>query len=273
MCARYVLMPSGETVLVPSEKLLYLPNGALILDKKHKEAIKSSLSDRFAIAEWISDPLLSYHVCPTNSGIIIIEKNGKRIALNSQFAFQRRWKAKTGKIRSYVGNNFRFDNLLPKDYENQGFHTNESPRGNWVYYPAFKRKQTCLVVLWGFVEFVKEEGKSVGYYTEMKSGEPIVAAGLFEEINGTFFHTMGTVDPNEQMERIKHDRLLSVLIHAENQNIWLTPKASTPEKMKNIEAIPANILHSWRLGPKINNPKNKGADVLERIGGIISVAA
>ena len=273
MCARYVLLPNGEKKWLPSKCKVYSEKDSFKYQLNQQEMLKGLLSDQFEIASWQEDPFFGYHICPTDNGIIIIEKNGQRIAFNSKFSFQRKWKTKDGKARSFTGNNFRTDNLLPKKYEAEGFLTNKSVRGNWMYYPAFKNAQTCLVIAWGFIEFVKVNGKSIGYYTELKTGEPFLASGLYEEVEGTFYHTIGTVEPNEQMERIKHDRLISIILQKEKQQRWLSTELSPLEKMSVFESVPANIMQSWKLGPKINNSRNKGPEVLDRVGEIISVAA
>jgi len=81
------------------------------------------------------------------------------------------------------------------------------------------------------------------------------------------------VEPNEQMERIKHDRLIAMVLQGDKQNTWLDIEVSVVEKMSVFESVPANIMQSWQLGPKINYARNKGPDVLERVGEIITAAA
>jgi len=296
MCARYVLFPEGDVMVIPSTELKHLPKGSVILNQKGTKKFKDRLTKVFNVNKWEDKPISSLHVCPTNYGIAItLDDKGKRVAHNFRFCFLRKWGA---------GHNFRFDNLLPEkdDFQNQDLPTykTKNPKAQWMnkrgnpqFYPAFKKNQFCLIPIKGFIEFdtveetvtiekklktktktiVKKIKKKIPYLTELVSGQYLCAAGLYEQGENLktgdkeMRFTFGTTEPNSLVEMFGHDRFPVFLSSKESENIWLDPKVSVKEKFDLLKKVPpVEIFHSVQLNGKINTSTNKGLDVLEPAG-------
>jgi putative SOS response-associated peptidase YedK len=243
MCTRYLMAPH-EYFLLSDDEILHDEKGQLFLIDDKIAAWKKSLADNFKIDEWKSNPRLNTNLAPTNKGLVVYLENGKRVADNYRFGFKRQW-MQGGRKKFNPGTNFRFDNLLPnkEEFTSHGLPVNKSSRGNFMYYEAFKNRQFCLIPIRGFIEFDKEKREvelktktvvkdvSVPYLTELKSGEILAAAGLWENSDDELRFTFGTTDPNDLVRLFHHDRFPVFLLSNEEQQLWLNPDTSIEVRM------------------------------------------
>ncbi len=135
--------------------------------------------------------------------------------------------------------------------------------------PAFRsayRKRRCLVPADAFYEWKKEGTRKQPYAIALKSRELFAFAGLWEnwqdpEIEQwvrTF--TIITTDANELVAPI-HDRM-PVILAPEDYDGWLLPETDAKALLW---PYPAELMTAWPISPRVNSPRNEGAELLEAV--------
>lgn len=286
MCTRYIFLPEKDPVV---ESIKNDETGYLFVHDEDTQQFIYSLSREFGIERFDAPPRLGFNIAPTNSGTVILMKDGARVADSFRFGFKRKWRQ--GQREMYnPGTNFRFDNLLPNspEFTAEGLPVNGQKRGNWMYYPAFEKKQFCLIPIRAFIEFDKETRElqlktktavkefSVPYMTELRTRKLACVAGLWEysEEDNEYRFTFGTTEPNDLVRCFNHDRFPVFALSKQQQDLWLDPDAPVAVKM-GIGLSPArsDLFQSWRVNEKMNNARNKGSEVIDKVeGSLIQVA-
>lgn len=286
MCTRYVLAPPDFWDKLDDDYDVD-KQGYLFLHDDQTDQWIYDMENAFFIEIWHDRPRISFNLAPTNLGMVIGLHEGKRSASNLHFGFKRQWE-QGGHKKFNPGTNFRFDNLLPNlpEYTDKQLPTNKTKRGNWMYWEAFEKKQFCLIPVRGFIEFdtverevqlkTKTTVKSfkVPYLTELRTQKMALIAGLWEHKDDEYRFTFGTTEPNDLVRKFHHDRFPVFLLTKEEQGLWLDPDTPVEEKIKlGLRPAKSELFQSWAVNDKINNSRNKGKEVVERVeGSLIQIA-
>jgi putative SOS response-associated peptidase YedK len=131
---------------------------------------------------------------------------------------------------------------------------------------AFKRRR-LLILADGFYEWERKDKKTrLPHLFQMKDGRPFAMAGVWEPWtdpeSGDELRTCSivTTSPNPLMEPI-HDRM-PVLLPETAWDTWLDPEVNDPAALQELLVpFPADKMKERRVSTKVNDVKNKGADV------------
>ena len=139
--------------------------------------------------------------------------------------------------------------------------------------PAFRqafRKRRCLVCADGFYEWRRETDRKVPYYFQLKSGEPFVFAGLWENWqdphSGEWLRscTLLTTDANAVVKAV-HDRM-PVILPETHHAAWLGEVTDGDLKAM-LSPLDAGLMEAWEVSPRVNSPRNNGPQLVERYSG------
>jgi putative SOS response-associated peptidase YedK len=127
--------------------------------------------------------------------------------------------------------------------------------------PAFRkafRQRRCLIVVDGFYEWKKLNGRKQPYYTRLQDDQPFAFAGLWERwsrgdspIDSC---TIVTTDANEVVGSI-HDRM-PVILSPADYGLWLDPDVQDSKKLEQL-LVPytGEAMAAWPVSTRVNNPK------------------
>lgn len=134
---------------------------------------------------------------------------------------------------------------------------------------AFKKKR-CLIPANAFYEWKKEQDGKTPMLIHLEGDELFAFAGLWESWEspeGEVVHscTILTTQPNAVMADI-HDRM-PVILEKEAEKTWLDPNVQDPELLqKLIKPYEAEVLEVYEVSSAVNSPKNKGQELIRKIG-------
>lgn len=134
---------------------------------------------------------------------------------------------------------------------------------------AFKKKR-CLIPANAFYEWKKEQDGKTPMLIHLEGDELFAFAGLWESWEspeGEVVHscTILTTQPNAVMADI-HDRM-PVILDKEAEKTWLDPNVQDPELLqKLIKPYEAEVLEVYEVSSAVNSPKNKGQELIRKIG-------
>jgi putative SOS response-associated peptidase YedK len=129
---------------------------------------------------------------------------------------------------------------------------------------AFSRRR-CLVPADGFFEWRKEGKLRQPLLIRRKDQAPFAFAGLWERwkdrSDGTVVRscTIITCPSNELVAPI-HDRM-PVILAPEDHARWLDPAATDPRSL--LAPCPAARLESFRVNPRVNDPKHDDLECIQ----------
>lgn len=129
---------------------------------------------------------------------------------------------------------------------------------------AFRHKR-CLVPADGFYEWTGAAGAKRPHLIRPKARGPMAFAGLFESwlgADGSEVDSMAilTVAANGTVEAI-HDRMPAIL-PPEHFDAWLDCRGVTTAAARELlRPAPDDLLDILEVDPKLNNPRNEGAQV------------
>jgi len=135
------------------------------------------------------------------------------------------------------------------------------------FWQAFQTKR-CLVLADGFYEWQRTGKGKRPYRITLKTGEPFAFAGLWSmgrDGQGRPWSTfaMITTEANRLVAQI-HNRM-PVILHPEDEAIWLNPEASPAQVQACLKPYPASLLRMTPVSPKVNSPANNAPDLLQRM--------
>ncbi len=212
------------------------------------------LADYFSVDELAAEDVgESHNVAPTNPVVAVAERGETRSLDSYHWGLIPFW-AKDAKIGNRMIN-ARAETVADKP----------------AYRTAFARRR-CIVPADAFYEWKKaEQGKrKQPYLIRSVDGHPLAFAGLWErwrdpaEVDGDEVRscTIVTTSPNELMAKI-HDRM-PVVLPREHWDAWLDPDNDDVETLKGLLVpAPAEIFEAFPVSTRVNNPRNKGAEVTE----------
>jgi putative SOS response-associated peptidase YedK len=139
---------------------------------------------------------------------------------------------------------------------------------------AFQRRR-CLILASGFYEWQQLEDRKQPFYIQQKDSQPFAFAGLWstwQPIDGETMNTCTiiTTEANELMQPI-HERM-PVILESENYDLWLDPTVQKPEFLQTLlKPLETDLLKTYPVSTKVNNPRNDGSECLESIEVVKSV--
>ncbi len=193
-----------------------------------------------------------YNVAPTHAVPVVREAGGAREAVMMKWGLVPFWAQDPS-----IGNrliNARSEELAAK--------------------PAFRaaaKKRRCLVPLSGFYEWQAVAGQKTKqpWYIRVKDVPLFACAGLWEHWSkdGTELETFTilTGKPNDLVKPV-HDRM-PCIVRPERYDAWLDVGVEDWSKASGLlEVFPAEEMEAWRVGTRVNSPRNEGEELLERAG-------
>jgi putative SOS response-associated peptidase YedK len=181
-----------------------------------------------------------YNVAPTQPIPIVRMREGKR-----QFALVR-W----GLIPPWVKDPRAFSLLINA----RGESVTEKP----AFRNAMKRRR-CLVPADGFYEWKREGERKRPYFVRLKSGQPMVFAGLWESWmgpNGEEMETAAivTTAASRSIAHI-HDRM-PVIVQPDAFDFWLDPNVDALSASALIAPAPDALLECYEVSTAVNRTAN-----------------
>lgn len=138
----------------------------------------------------------------------------------------------------------------------------ETVGGSGMFKAAFARRR-CLVPASAFYEWRKRDGGKHPYAIARADGLPIAFAGIWDgwkAPDGTIERSFAivTTTANRLMSEI-HDRM-PVILEPADWPVWLGEAEGDPAALMRPAA--EDVLKLWPVSPKVNSPRNNGADLL-----------
>lgn len=132
---------------------------------------------------------------------------------------------------------------------------------------AFKRRR-CLIVADGFYEWQRQEKQKQPYYFRLQNAQLFAFAGLWEQwkspdediINSC---TILTTEANDLLRPI-HDRM-PVILESKDYGLWLDSEAQQPQLQQLLRPYQANLMTSYTVSTKVNNPKNNTPECINSL--------
>ncbi len=138
--------------------------------------------------------------------------------------------------------------------------------------PSFRaavRHKRCLVPSDGYYEWVGGAGAKRPHLIRPRGGGPMAMAGIYENwlgADGSEIETMAvlTTEANATTA-VLHDRM-PVVLQPEHFDVWLDCRPGTATHILDLMApAPNDGLEIIEVSPKVNNPRNEGPEIQERV--------
>jgi putative SOS response-associated peptidase YedK len=130
--------------------------------------------------------------------------------------------------------------------------------------PTFRKSfqsRRCLVVADGFFEWQATEDGKQPFRITMKSGDPFVFAGIWQEIDGQPAYVILTTAANEVTRPI-HDRMPVILEPAELEP-WLSPETRVEDVQKLLNPYPEDSMKAYPVSKAVNSSRNQDAGLID----------
>ena len=139
--------------------------------------------------------------------------------------------------------------------------------------PAFRTsfaKRRLIIPAGAFYEWRRIDGRRDPFAVERRDGDPMALAGVWaiwrDSETGERVYTCSilTTVPNELVSPI-HNRM-PVILDPADWDLWLSERAALPDLRRLLFPLPAEALDIFPVSTAVNNVRNEGADLLERVG-------
>jgi putative SOS response-associated peptidase YedK len=138
--------------------------------------------------------------------------------------------------------------------------------------PAFRTafaRRRCLILADGFFEWKKVGKQKQPFYFRLQGEQPFAFAGLWESWRGPAGSegtplescTIVTTTANE-LCRPLHDRM-PVILESCDYDRWLDTATAKDDLLALIQPLPADLMKSEPVNPRVNNVRNDDAQCLE----------
>ncbi len=142
--------------------------------------------------------------------------------------------------------------------------------------PAFrdpwKKSQRCLVPADGFYEWHQPVGRpKQPWFVGLANKEAMAFAGLWDQSkkpDGTLVESVAiiTLSANEFMAKIDNEEMrMPAILEMQDIDVWLN--GSPQHARAALVKFPGDRLRAYRVGPRVNSPKNDDAALLEEVSG------
>ncbi len=225
--------------------------------QKHQ---KPEISKTFYLTDssYVEEPKVRYNICPTQKVGVITQGTKARAYRMLRWGFKPDWSSRT-----LI--NARADHIATSK----------------VFSGAFRTGKRCLFVADGYYEFVEQDGKSLPFYTSLKSGELMAFAAIYdtfsvppkvkEKEKGATQEIVTfviTTEPNELMLKVGHDRM-PVILPPEAWEKWFNLKTPVEQLLPLLKTYESSAMQAWFVEPKVNKVANDGPDCILRQGEIL----
>jgi putative SOS response-associated peptidase YedK len=137
--------------------------------------------------------------------------------------------------------------------------------------PSFRtaiRSRRCLIVVDGFYEWQRADGRKRPYFVRLKSDRPFGLAGLWERWERgkepVESCTILTTDANELMRPI-HVRM-PVIIPPDQYGLWLDPRCQDTGRLaKLLRPYPSPAMLAYRVSTLVNDPRDDVPKCVEAV--------
>ncbi len=139
--------------------------------------------------------------------------------------------------------------------------------------PAFRTsfaKRRLIIPAAAFYEWRRIDGRRDPFAVERRDGDPMALAGVWaiwrdpETAERIYTCSILTTVPNELVSPI-HNRM-PVILDSGDWDLWLSEQAPLPDLRRLLFPLPADALDMFPVSTAVNNVRNEGADLLERVG-------
>jgi putative SOS response-associated peptidase YedK len=216
-----------------------------------QERSDRELAEIFGAEPLADDPGGRFNVAPTDPASVVVQRDDRRAIATYRWGLVPHWSADaTGAAR----------------------HINaraETVATSAAFRDSLARRR-CLVPADGFYEWQRIERRRQPYFIHRPDGRPLAFAGLWSgwrdpetnEVRRTF--TIVTTRANERVATL-HDRM-PVILAPGAWSTWLDPRLSdVGELLALLEPAPEGELELFPVVPLVNNVRNQGSALLERI--------
>ena len=196
-----------------------------------------------------------YNITPAQQAPVIIAQPDGRLALEwMRWGFQPSWATDA---RRPAPINARAETLLER-----------------AYFRSALRQGRCLIPADGFFEWQPrpDRASKQPMYIRLTDGGLFAMAGLYTRGPGGADGSAGTcaiitTAPNGLMQPI-HDRMPAILDPADEAR-WLEPDITAPEAVLDcLRPYPAEAMTAYAVSPRVNTPRNEGAELIAPLVGI-----
>ncbi len=137
--------------------------------------------------------------------------------------------------------------------------------------PAFRTpfaRRRCLVLADGFFEWKTVGKQKQPFYFRLQNEQPFAFAGLWEHWRGPAGSdgpplescTIVTTTANE-LCRPLHERM-PVILDPDDYDRWLDPQSSKEDLLAIMQPLPAELMKSELVNPRVNNARNDDAECI-----------
>lgn len=139
--------------------------------------------------------------------------------------------------------------------------------------PAFRTsfaKRRLIVPAAAFYEWHRVDGRRDPFAIQRHDGNPMALAGVWaiwrdpDTAERVYTCSILTTVPNDLVSRI-HNRM-PVILDPADWDLWLSEEAPRTDLRKLLFPAPAEVLDAFPVSPAVNNVRNEGAELLERVG-------
>lgn len=128
------------------------------------------------------------------------------------------------------------------------------------------QSQRCIIPADGFYEWAKKGTMRTPYFFHRQDDKPFAFAGLYSELpdgSGNVGFAIITTEPNSLVGRV-HNRMPVMLEDGESER-WLDTTAKPKDVAALLDAYPAEQMGYYAVSLKVNNARNKGAEIIQPI--------
>jgi putative SOS response-associated peptidase YedK len=205
-------------------------------------------SERFQLRQIPFTLLPLFNAAPSQDLPVIVEDDGgERTVRLMRWGLLPRWR-KPDQASSVAPINARAETLLEKP----------------MFRPLVGRRR-CLVPVSGFYEWSRTGGRKQPYYFHPRDGSLVGLAGLYDESpEGVSSFTIITTTPNELVAPL-HDRMPAIL-RADDEADWLSRDLTDAHAAQSLlRPYPAEAMAADPVSPAVNNARNDGPELIERV--------
>ena len=202
------------------------------------------------------DEEANHNVAPTTNIHTVVERDGVRLLDRFRWGLVPFW-AKDMRIGNKMIN-ARAETIATKN----------------AFRKAFQR-QRCIIPADGFYEWTVLPGheKKTPMYIHRPDGEPYAFAGIWDTWRDAEGHRLYscsiiTGEPNEKMAEIHHR--MPVMLPPPVWDTWLDRDMRDVDELQQLLVpAPVELIEFHPVSTAVNNPRNKGAQLLERVDPVV----
>jgi len=210
----------------------------------------SEIAAIFEAEDLFDDPGGRFNVAPTDEAAVVVERDERRAVVGYRWGLIPGWSDDP--------------RIASRTFNARAETVATSP----IFRDAFRRRR-CLVPVDGFYEWLREGGGRQPMRIHDPSGAMLALAGLWtgrrDPESGTWHRTFTivTTRPNELMAAI-HNRM-PVVVPQDSWSRWLAPSTDVAELPAMLEPSDAWALDAYAVPPLVNNVRNNGLELVERL--------